>query len=92
MLNLNLAQTNMALPRLRKEYLDMVPEFQGDKELLSHLIEICDFILTKFYNTVDINDFQNLYLYPLFNLKLRLKRPKIQLAAPLLPAKNLHLV
>lgn len=57
-----LKMTTPVVPALRKEFLDMVPEFHGDTQLLPRFIEICEKLVTKFYNTVDINDFQNEYL------------------------------
>lgn len=50
------------MPELKKEYLDMIPEFNGEKELLPRFIEVCGKLVSKFYNTTDITDFQNEYL------------------------------
>lgn len=47
---------------LKPEYLKMVPEFHGETELLPRFIDICEKLVTKFYNTADVNDFQNEYL------------------------------
>lgn len=58
--NLNLV--NMATPVLKREYLDMVPEFHGDTKLLSRFIEICEKLVNKFYVTSDPGDFQNEWL------------------------------
>lgn len=49
-------------PVLKSEYLHMIPEFHGETELLSRFLEICEKLVTKFYNTADPTDFQNEYL------------------------------
>lgn len=49
-------------PVLKKEYLDMIPEFRGERELLPRFIEVCEKIVVKFYNVRDESDFQNEYL------------------------------
>lgn len=51
----------MAVPILKREYLDMIPEFFGDNKLLPRFIEICEKLVIKFYNEADQNDFQNEY-------------------------------
>lgn len=57
-LNLN----EMTTPVLKREYLEMIPEFTGDNKLLARFIEICEKLVNKFYNKADITDFQNEYL------------------------------
>lgn len=52
----------MATPTLKREYLDMIPEFHGDAKLLTRFIEVCEKLVNKFYNVADPNDFQNEYL------------------------------
>lgn len=52
------AQANL----LKSEYLNMVPEFHGETELLHRFITICEKLVAKFYNTADESDFQNEYL------------------------------
>lgn len=47
---------------LKPEYLGMIPEFKGETELLPRFLSICEKVVTKFYNTTDITDFQNEYL------------------------------
>lgn len=47
---------------LKQEYLNMIPEFSGESELLPRFIEICEKLVVKFYNTQDVDDFQNEYL------------------------------
>lgn len=47
---------------LKAEYLGMIPEFQGETELLPRFLSICEKLVTKFYNTADPTDFQNEYL------------------------------
>lgn len=51
-----------ALPVLKQEYLGMIPEFNGQTELLPRFIEISEKLVNKFYNTIDATDFQNEYL------------------------------
>lgn len=64
--NLNISETNTPNPNmanvLKPEYLKMIPEFSGESELLPRFIEICEKIVTKFYNAQDPTDFQNEYL------------------------------
>lgn len=50
------------VPVLKTEYLNMVPEFNGETELLPRFIEISEKLVRKFYNSVDVTDFQNEYL------------------------------
>lgn len=52
----------MGTPELKSEYLKMVPDFSGEPELLPRFIQICEKLVQKFYNKVDVNDFQNDYL------------------------------
>lgn len=52
----------MATPVLKREYLDMVPTFNGDSQLLPRFIEVCEKLVARFYNAVDTSDFQNEYL------------------------------
>jgi hypothetical protein len=52
----------MATPVLKREYLDMVPTFNGDSQLLARFIEVCEKLVARFYNAVDTSDFQNEYL------------------------------
>lgn len=50
-------------PTLRKEYLDMIPEYSGDPTMLSRFISICDKVVNKFYVSENTEDFQNEYLF-----------------------------
>lgn len=50
------------VPVLKKEFIDMVPVFQGERELLPRFIKLCEKLVTKFYNAQDPTDFQNDYL------------------------------
>lgn len=59
---INLQPAKMATPVLKREYLDMVPDFTGIPELLPRFLEISEKLVTKFYNATDPNDFQNEYL------------------------------
>lgn len=63
-LNIENNQADMAIemPVLKKEFLDMVPEFHGETELLSRFLEITEKLVTKFYNRQNPDDFQNEYL------------------------------
>ena len=40
----------------------MVPQFNGDPQILSRSIDICEKLVAQFYNEVNLNDFQNEYL------------------------------
>ncbi|XP_072392334.1 uncharacterized protein [Diabrotica undecimpunctata] len=52
----------MAIPQLQKEYLDMIPDFHGENTLLPRFVEMCEKLINKFFNTVDLDYFQNEYL------------------------------
>lgn len=52
----------ITMPILRPEYLQMVPEFSGNPELLPRFISSCEKLVSKFYNANDPQDFQNDYL------------------------------
>ncbi|KAL1490083.1 hypothetical protein ABEB36_012827 [Hypothenemus hampei] len=52
----------MALPQLKQEYLNMIPDFFGEPNLLPRFIEISENLVKKFYNRQDVTDFQNEYL------------------------------
>ena len=52
----------MALPVLKQEYLNMIPDFYGETSLLPRFLEISEKLVKKFYNTKDVSDFQNEYL------------------------------
>lgn len=62
LINNIIINTNMAPPVLKKEYLDMVPEFRGETELLPRFIQICEKLVLKFYNRENEADFENEYL------------------------------
>lgn len=47
---------------LRPEFLNMIPEFHGESELISRFTDICEKLVNKFYNAGDPTDFQNDYL------------------------------
>lgn len=47
---------------LKPEYLNMIPEFHGESELLARFIEVCEKLVTKFYDLGDPTNFQNDYL------------------------------
>lgn len=49
----------LPVPILKKEYVEMIPEFHGEPELLSRFLEIREKLVTKFLNITDPNDFQN---------------------------------
>lgn len=61
-LNQSQPATVAQIPVLKPEYLNMVPEFSGEPELLNRFITICEKLVTKFYNIRDALDFQNEYL------------------------------
>lgn len=50
------------IPVLKSEYLNMIPDFNGEPELLPRFIQICEKLVVRFYNSQNINDFQNEYL------------------------------
>ncbi|XP_039295006.1 uncharacterized protein LOC120353850 [Nilaparvata lugens] len=52
-----------ATPVLRKEFLDMIPEFSGEPLLLNRFVSICDKVVAKFFVQSNPDDFQNEYLF-----------------------------
>lgn len=67
-------QALQTVPILKREYLDMVPEFDGKQiSTLNRFIEIADKLILKFYNYADSSDFQNEYL--ISSLRAKLKGP-----------------
>ena len=52
----------MATPELKSEYFKMVPEFNGETQLLPRFLSVCEKLVNKFYNATNPNDFQNEYL------------------------------
>jgi hypothetical protein len=61
----------MATPILKKEYLDMIPDFCGEPTLLNRFVTICDKIVAKFFVTANTEDFQNEYLYSSILAKIK---------------------
>lgn len=61
----------MTTPTLKKEYLDMIPEFNGEPTMLNRFITICDKIVNKFFVTSNVEDFQNEYLFSSILAKLK---------------------
>jgi len=64
-------QQQIQTPVLKKEFLDMIPDFYGETELLPRFLEICEKIVKRFYNVTDVNDFQNEYLMSSILAKLK---------------------
>lgn len=65
MLNISLKKKTLIVHlyyTLRREYLDMIPEFTGISELLPRFIQVSEKLVNKFYNTGNPDDFQNEYL------------------------------
>lgn len=60
--NLTMAPTAPTTPTLRREYLDMIPEFSGNSKELSRFIDIAEKLINKFYIRDNPQDFQNDYL------------------------------
>lgn len=56
------AQANVQTPVLKREYLDMIPDFMGQSELLPRFISLCEKLVNKFYNAINAEDFQNDFL------------------------------
>lgn len=56
---------------LKKEYLDMIPEFRGERELLPRFLEICSKLVAKFYVANNPADFQNEYLMSTIRAKIK---------------------
>lgn len=65
------------VPVLKKEYLDMIPEFSGEPEKLSRFIAITEKIINRFLNMAEPDDFQNEFLF--FSILAKIKGPAAQL-------------
>lgn len=59
------------IPILKKEYIDMVPDFHGETELLPRFLEISEKLVKRFYNAENVDDFQNEYLMSSILAKLK---------------------
>lgn len=59
-LNQNTNHINMS--QFKTEYLNCVPQFNGDPNELNRYLSICQSLITNFYNYESPNDFQNTYL------------------------------
>lgn len=60
-----------ARPELKMDHLRMVPDFGGEVELLSEFIKISESLVNHFYNTDNVDDFQNIFL--MNSLKQKIK-------------------
>lgn len=58
-------------PELKREYLDMIPEFHGEPAILPRFLEVCERVVTRFYDVNDPNNFQNEYL--MYSLLAKIK-------------------
>lgn len=56
------ASTPVTVPELRKEHLDMIPNFNGEPSALPRFIEISEKLVIRFFNIHNVNDFQNEFL------------------------------
>lgn len=52
----------MAPTVVKKSYLEMLPEFNGNPQVLSRFLEVAEKLIAKCYNTTNIDDIQNKYL------------------------------
>lgn len=68
---LKIDQTKMTTPVLKTEYINMVPEFNGEAQLLSRFLETCEKLVNRFYNTANPEDFQNEYLMSSIRSKIK---------------------
>lgn len=59
---LEIQSSIMATPELKSEYFKMIPEFNGETQLLPRFLSVCEKLVNKFYNATNPNDFQNEYL------------------------------
>lgn len=48
------------VPVFKKGYLDMIPDFFGERELLPRFLEIMGRLVHNFYNATNPNDFSKL--------------------------------
>ena len=52
----------MSVQELKSCYLDMVPAFSGEPELLANFLEVCGELINQFYDRANPDNFQNRYL------------------------------
>lgn len=50
------------VPELRKEFLNMVPTYEGQPETLNRFVTSCDRLISRFYDRNNPDNFQNEYL------------------------------
>lgn len=67
----------MTTPVLKKEYLDMIPDFSGEPTLLNRFVSVCDKLVAKFYVAANPEDFQNEYLFS--TILTKIKSPALEL-------------
>lgn len=60
--NMTTTTSNVDRTTFKKEYLEIIPEFKGEPELLPRFIEISEKLVNKFYNVLNPEDFDNEYL------------------------------
>lgn len=67
----NLIEQLKMAPELKADHLKMIPDFNGEVELLAEFISTSESLVNHFYNTTNPNDFQNIYL--MSSLKSKIK-------------------
>lgn len=54
-----MAQAQYKLPELRREHIELIPEFSGQPEIFHRFLEISEKLVKRFANIEDPSDFQN---------------------------------
>ena len=67
----NSPNMTQSVPVLKSEFLSMIPDFNVEVELLPRFIEICEKLVKRFFNTNDLQDFQNEYLMSSIRSKIK---------------------
>jgi len=65
------------VPELKREYLEMVPEFHGEPAILPRYLEVCEKLVARFYDLNDPNNFQNEYLIASLLAKIKGKAAEV---------------
>lgn len=68
--NFEINNSAMAPPELKEHYLNMIPNFSGEVQLLPDFIRVCESLVTHFYDTQNPDNYQNVCL--MLNIKAKI--------------------
>lgn len=62
------AEPSTMAQELKPFYLDQIPEYSGEPELLANFIEVCEELIVNFYDRQNPDNYQNKYFYCKYSL------------------------